>query len=84
MKAPAIVTATLLILAATTAFAQAQPVGVRYKRVTKINLGDVIVLGELKGPEVSFINHRAPTRFAPRLDIRGSFVPELLRSGDQL
>jgi hypothetical protein len=55
-----------------------------YERKTVIDFSEVTVEGELKKPEGSYLLDRGRSRFRSLLKLRANFVPELIRSTDQL
>lgn len=55
-----------------------------YKKKTIIDFSDILIEGELTKPEGSYVVSRKLSRFSTLIRLRENFVPELLRSANEL
>ena len=79
------ITALALALGAGVAQAQVSPEPkVKYPKRTIIKFSGPEILGTLDRPAMGKIDVRARTKFMPRLEVRGDFLPELAASCDEL
>lgn len=76
--------ALLGLVFATEVFAQEEKADVVYKKRTVIDFSDVTITGELTRPEGSYIMNRKKAKFDTLIKVRENFLPELLRSVDNI
>jgi hypothetical protein len=72
--------ATAVFSVGATAFAQDSDKKTEYKKKTSYDFEDDVVEGELLKPEGDFVGSRAKTKQSSLIKIREDFVPEMVKS----
>ena len=77
------------VAAATVALAQPAPAGggapaVTYKKKTVYDFDDDLVEGELQRPDGEFIDTQRKARHSSLIKIREDFIPEMLKSAENI
>jgi len=57
---------------------------VNYRKKTVIDFSDVTIEGELTKPEASYLMNRKKSRFNMMIKMRDNFIPEMLKSVDNM
>jgi len=70
-------------VAAQQAARQADP-GVQYKKETRYDFDDDVVEGELQRPDGQVIDARRKAKSSSLIKIRENFIPELLKSAENI
>lgn len=60
------------------------PVETVYKKTTIIDFSDVTITGELTKPEGSYLMNKKKANFNLLIRVRDNFLPEMIRSVDNL
>jgi hypothetical protein len=71
-------------LTGATALAQGQGPQVKYKKETRYDFDDDLVEGELLRPEGDFIGTRRGARHSSLIKVRENFIPEMLKSAEDI
>jgi hypothetical protein len=85
-----ILTAGLVLGASSLAKAQEEgttgdgPVETMYKKTTIIDFSDVTITGELTKPEGSYLMNKKKANFNLLIRVRDNFLPEMIKSVDNL
>ena len=77
------VAAGLVLLAAVAAWAQNEP-QTAYQARTYIKFTEITIPGEIQHPGAEIMFARTPPDFAKKVELKASFLPELLQSVDKL
>ncbi|MBN2499087.1 MAG: hypothetical protein JXR96_31150 [Deltaproteobacteria bacterium] len=75
------------LLLASTALAQDEEAGsveTVYKKTTIIDFSDVTITGELTKPEGSYLMNKKKANFNLLIRVRDNFLPEMIKSVDNL
>jgi hypothetical protein len=78
------------VLATSMALAQAPEVGrgdapdVKYKKKTVYDFDDDLVEGELQRPDGEFVDTRRKAKHSTLIKIRTDFIPEMLKSAEDI
>ena len=75
--------AGLVLLAAAAAWAQPEPQTV-YQMKTFIKFTEITIPGEVQKPAVTVIFVRTPPEFDKKIELKTSFLPEILTSVEKL
>jgi hypothetical protein len=82
----AILAALVLLADVTTVYAQQKGAGgdIIYKKQTKYDFDDDLVEGDLVRPDDMFVESRDKARYGSLITIRKDFIPEMLKSAEDI
>jgi len=74
----------MMVAASGAAFAQAKAGGDQYKSKTVYDFDDDVVEGDLVRPDGEMIDAKKGAKHSSLIKIRADFIPEMLKSADDL
>ncbi|MCA9670608.1 MAG: adventurous gliding motility protein CglF [Myxococcales bacterium] len=80
----ALMLAGFLVGAAGTVSAQGQAPNVKYKKKTVYDFDDDVVEGELQRPDGEYVDTRRKAKHSSLIKIRENFIPEMLKSAEDI
>lgn len=80
----AILMVGLFLAAAGTAMAQGESPDIKYKKKTVYDFDDDLVEGELQRPDGEYIDTRRKAKHSSLIKIRENFIPEMLKSAEDI